>query len=561
MVNIGEKCNRLYGYPVEGNFGYGGSGSSSSSSSSSTNFFDGFRQSTAIFGGGSGSSSSSGFNSNSAFGYNNGFNNNYNTNLSGGFTFSNFEGVNTSALQNGVSWNNMNNPALYRFPQIDDNDMSAFAMPTRSSISYIDNALKPLPDVKVSEDSDFSAYSMYGGNRSISYIDNALKPLPNFNVSESSDFDSYSMFGGGSTISYIDELVRPINFNFNSGYNPFGSGYAQNYNNNYGFNNNFNGGFNNGYNNYNNQANKPAPYIPSNNGIYDQKSYQQYLDSVWGSNYASSIPSTTQTAQAGTQRSNQSTQSGQTSSQSGTSTDTTAPSEEAQNLNAGREKTNRENALARKVEADEATDYERELKEELDKRDESIKNDDELRELASKLYEALELDQEERAESLLNKCRREGKLDLIEEAFLIGQFNNKHITLREAIANSFTMKGLGWATKRYSPKVKKYLNMLDEEISFASPINTALALQQTLTDGVFGFRANQDRIRKILETLKEKDPEYIKQVDDIYKSQISGTDFAADLYAKWFVSNDIRNLASSIFDGTDETNQKAKKEN
>ncbi len=550
MVNMGNKVNRIYGYPVGGNYGYSDGGASSGSTS--MNIMDGFNQSTSIFGNSSNSSSgfgsnnsfNSGFNLNNSFNnnFNRGFSNGFNTNLSGGFTFSNFEGVNTSALNNGVSWNNMNNPALYNIPQINDNNASGFTMPSRSSISYIDETLKPLPDVKVSDDTDSSAYSMYGGNKSISYIDELIKPLPNLNLTESCDYDSYSMYGSGSSISYIDNLVKPINFNFNNGYaNPYGGGYGQN-----------------NYSN-NNSANKPTPYIPSNNGIYDQKAYQQYLDSVWGSNYASSIPST-QVNQPQVQGAKQNTQNGQNNTQKEADTKEAA-SEEAQNLKNGRPKSNDEKDLKAKVDKGEATEYEQELQEALTKRDNNIENNKELHKDVAKLFEALTLDQEDRAEKILNKYRDNGKLGELEEAFTIARGNDSHIQLREAIANSFTMKGLGWATKRYSPKVQKYLNMLDEDAAFSSPLNTALALRQTLTDGIFGFRVSQNRIRKLLNTLKEKDSTYINMVNDIYASQISGTDFYTDLYTKRFVPKELKNLASSVFDDTESSNSSSTDEN
>ena len=100
-----------------------------------------------------------------------------------------------------------------------------------------------------------------------------------------------------------------------------------------------------------------------------------------------------------------------------------------------------------------------------------------------------------------------------------------------------------------------------EDAAFSSPLNTALALRQTLTDGIFGFRVNQNRIRKLLNTLKEKDSTYINMVNDIYASQISGTDFYTDLYTKRFVPKELKDLASSVFDDTESSNSSSTDEN
>lgn len=536
MVNLGENNRINFGYPTGASMGFGYNVDYSNSTSSG--FFDKAMQSTSsLFGNNSGSSSNSGFNNsfngnfNNNFnnGFNSGFSNGFNTNLSGGFTFSNFEGVNASALRNGVSWNNMNNPALYNFPDINDNDPSAFSMPTRTSISYIDKVLKPLPDIKVSEDSDYNAYSMYGeNNKSVSRLDNILKPLPNFNVSETSDIDSYSMFGSDSTISYIDQMVRPINFNFRNGSsNPYNGGFGQNnyYNNNYNNNNNFNN---------NNRANNQTPYIPSTNGIYDPRAYQQYLDSVWGSNYASSMasPQTNQPTQQKTK----------TDSGKDTKTNDTPASQEMQNVQNGREEGNLESKLKKKIDDGKANETEEKIYKSKGKRNKK-KVDDRLCRIAANLKRALMTNDEKGAENILNNYS--AYLGDIEEIYNTMDKESPS-ELREDIAKVFPVRGLGWAMKRYSPKVQKYLDIMDEHAAFTTPYNTALALKQTLTDGIFGFRVNQKRLRKLLDSEQMKNPEYAEYVEDAYE-RLTGNSFTGDLSAKLLVPQYLKDLANERF--------------
>ncbi len=50
-------------------------------------------------------------------------------------------------------------------------------------------------------------------------------------------------------------------------------------------------------------------------------------------------------------------------------------------------------------------------------------------------------------------------------------------------------------------------------------------------------------------------------VNDIYASQISGTDFYTDLSTKRFVPKELKNLASSVFDDTESSNSSSTDEN
>ena len=397
---------------------------------------------------------------------------------------------------NGVSWNNMNNPVLYRFPQFLEYDLSAFTIPSRSSLSYIDEMLKPLPGVNISKSSDFASYSMFNDNL----------PLP-----------------------CIDNIVSPINFSF-------GSNTINSSGRNFGMWNNGFGGINNGFN-YNNKNNS-TPFIPSHNGIYDTNAYQRYLDSVWGSNFASSQASNPMAPQqASNQNGNKPADTQNGNKPSGT--DSALPGEQQEQsikLPESRAiKTYRE-----KVNNNTADETERKIVENFDDRNNFSENAGYYDDILAKLHVAFETNDEECAEEILNDSNL--NLGLLEQLY----FQNLHRSLREDIASVFPVKGLGWATKRYSPKVQKYLNLLDEKAASTSPFNTAMALNQTLSDGIFGFRVNQDRIRKIIDSEKMQDPKFAYAVDKAYES-LTGHSFPGALSAKLCIPEDLKSKVRKKF--------------
>ena len=82
------------------------------------------------------------------------------------FDGSEFHSISPDTKYNGASWNSMNNPMIYRFPKINDNDPSVFAMPVFPSISYIDKMVSPKGGpIQFSDTTDTSAFSMFGGNQ------------------------------------------------------------------------------------------------------------------------------------------------------------------------------------------------------------------------------------------------------------------------------------------------------------------------------------------------------------------------------------------------------------